>query len=226
MHLCYNLPKGLYMKRLILFFGSALLLALAPGPDNCFVLAQSAAQGALAGIAVSVGLMSGVCIHILLAILGAATLIERYPKVADAIAALGACYLLWVAWGMWGNGLSEASATTLPLGKLYLQGILLNLSNPKVILFFMAFLPRFLPTPCPHKMRSLLILGGLFIVAAFTVMANIALLGGTLADALKQSPAIAVWINRLAAGAVALIAVSILIPFARHLCKRTEHPKA
>ncbi len=212
------------MKRIILFFGACLVLAIAPGPDNCFVLAQSAAQGCMAGLAVTAGLMSGVCVHIVLAILGLATVLNRYPKATHSISLLGGAYLLWVAWGMAQSGMAEVSAEPLSLGALYLRGVILNLSNPKVILFFVAFLPRFLPAGCEGKGRKatlhLLLLGGLFIIAASTIMSSIALVGGGLASYLKSSPTAALWVNRFAAGAVAAIALSIFYTCAKDLHRK------
>lgn len=206
-------PDAAGRLRLPIFFLSSLLLALVPGPDNCFVLAQSAASGALPGFAVTAGLMSGVCVHVVLAALGLATLVKRYPAAADAIAFFGALYLFWVAWGMAGSeaGLT-GQAESLSLTRLYLRGVILNISNPKVILFFVAFLPRFLPDPCPHRFRSLLVLGWIFVTAAAFVMAAFALLGGTLSTWLKAVPGAAVWVNRAAAAAVAAIGLWILIP--------------
>ena len=76
------------MRRLAAYLGACLLVALAPGPDNCFVLAQSAAFGAWAGLCVTAGLVSGLCLHITLAALGVAALLKRWPRAADAISAL------------------------------------------------------------------------------------------------------------------------------------------
>lgn len=203
-----------------LFFGSCVLVALAPGPDNCFVLAQSAAFGASAGLAVTAGLMSGLCVHILLAVLGAAALLTRWERLGDWIAALGACYLLWVAWGMWGGGFETQAAEARSLWGFYTKGILLNLSNPKVILFFLAFLPRFLPEGCTRRGAWLCLLGGIFMVSAFGVMGTIAVLGGWLAEGLRQLPQAAVWVSRGAAIAVAAIAVWIWVPLVRNIRQR------
>jgi threonine/homoserine/homoserine lactone efflux protein len=203
--------------KLWLYIGTCLLVALAPGPDNCFVLAQSAAFGAPAGLAVTAGLMSGLCVHITLAVLGAATLLNRFPRAAEWIAILGMLYLFWVAWGMWGGGLETQHAEARTLLGFYLKGIILNLSNPKVILFFIAFLPRFLPPNCTHRTLWLCGLGVLFIVCAATVMGTIAGVGGALAALLQTSPQAAQWISRGASIAVAGIAGWVLIPLVWHL---------
>lgn len=203
--------------KLWVYIGSCLLVALAPGPDNCFVLAQSAAFGAPAGWAVTAGLMSGLCVHIALAILGVSTLITRFPRIAEWISILGALYLFWVAWGMWGSGFETQSAEARTLCGFYLKGIVLNLSNPKVILFFIAFLPRFLPEKCIHRAAWLCFLGGLFILCAAIVMGTIAGLGGALSLLLQETPQAALWLSRGAAAAVAGIAGWVLVPLVWHV---------
>ena len=197
-------------RRLALYVGTCLAVAVAPGPDNCFVLAQAAAFGAWAGLAVTAGLVTGLCVHMALAALGVAALLDRWPRAADAVAALGAGYLLYVAWGMWGAGLASAEAEALSPAGFWLRGVALNLSNPKVILFFVAFLPKFLPAGCVHRAWGLLGLGALFAACAATVMGAFALAGGGLAALLRGSPAVATWVGRGAAIAVAAIALWIV----------------
>ncbi len=198
------------------------MIAVAPGPDICFVLAQSAGLGALAGLSVTAGLMTGLCVHILLAVVGMATLLQRAPRLATWISACGALYLFYVAWGMWQSTLAQipAEAEALTLGDFYLRGIVLNLSNPKVILFFIAFLPKFIPSTGetkqpPRQTGWLLLLGVLFILCAGSVMSATALLGGALAQTLSTHPAAAQVLNRGAALAVAAIGVWILLPLFR-----------
>lgn len=197
--------------KLFAYLIASLLLALAPGPDNCFVLTQSAAFGFSAGFAVTLGLISGLCVHITLAVLGLAEVLNRFPRVGSLISAFGAGYLFYVAWQMWGSGLATAQAEAGTLMGFYLKGILLNLSNPKVILFFIAFLPRFLPERCHNRRAGLFLLGALFTLCAFSVMTAFALAGGALAHFLERFPAAAPWVNRTTAVAVALIAGWILL---------------
>ncbi len=204
--------------RLLLYIGTCLLIALAPGPDICFVLAQSAGLGAWAGLCVTAGLITGLLVHITLAVLGVAAVLNRFPRLADIISALGAVYLFWVAWGMWGATLQTQDAQTLSSADFYLRGILLNLSNPKVILFFIAFIPKFIPahvTRATHRTAWLLTLGGLFALCAATVMSAAALLGGSLETLLRDTPSAAMWLSRGAALAVVAIALWILFPLAR-----------
>ncbi|MBR4946674.1 MAG: LysE family translocator [Kiritimatiellae bacterium] len=196
--------------KLWFYLGSCLLVVLAPGPDNCFVLAQSAAFGATAGLAVTAGLVSGLCVHITLAVLGAAVLLEKFPRSANIISLLGAGYLFWVAWGMWHAGLALQEASLHSLFGFYLKGVILNLSNPKVILFFLAFLPRFLPERCSHRGAYLCFLGLIFMGCVIVGMGAIALLGGTLSHLLHNTPQAACYLSRGAAIAVAAIALWVL----------------
>lgn len=207
---------------LLLYLGACLLIALAPGPDNCFVLAQSAGLGAAAGLWVTAGLVTGLCVHITLAVLGVAAVLGRFPRAADLVAALGALYLFHVAWGMWGSDFGSAPAEQRTLAGFYLRGIVLNLSNPKVILFFVAFLPRFLPRPCTHRAARLFGLGALFMLVAFCVMGAFALLGGTLSAFLRDRPGAALWVGRGAALAVAAIGLWILLPIVRGIGSRSR----
>ncbi len=204
--------------KLLVYIGTCLLLAVTPGPDICFVLAQSAGLGAWAGLCVTAGLITGLLVHITLAVLGVATLLNRFPRLADLLSALGAGYLLWVAWGMWNATVQTSATETLTSADFFLRGILLNLSNPKVILFFIAFIPKFIPSHVTRASRRtawLLLLGGLFALCAATVMSAAALLGGTLEHALRANPSAAHLLTRGSALAVTAIALWILLPLTR-----------
>lgn len=200
-------------SRFFAYVCASLFLAVAPGPDNCFVLAQSAGMGAMAGIWVTLGLISGLSVHITLALLGTATLLQRFPKAVTAISVCGALYLVTIAWQMFWSGTVtlEAHEALSPLA-YYCRGILLNLSNPKVILFFIAFIPQFISPENPHKKLWLVLLGLTFAVCAFVVMCGYSLLGGTLAHLLQYSPLFARALNIAAAIAVFLVAIWILLP--------------
>lgn len=203
-------------SRFLAFVCASLFLAVAPGPDNCFVLAQSAGMGAMAGIWVTLGLISGLSVHITLALLGTATLLQRFPKAVSAISVGGAFYLLTIAWQMfWGSTVTLGEHEVLTPLNYYCRGIILNLSNPKVILFFIAFIPQFISPGNPRKKLWLMLLGLTFAVCAFIVMCGYSLLGGTLAHLLQYSPLFARALNIAAAVAVLLVAVWILLPLVR-----------
>ena len=128
------------------FFAAALLLAVAPGPDNIFVLTQSAVYGAGAGVATTFGLVTGLCVHTTAVALGVAALFQSSALAFTLLKAAGALYLLRLAWLSFRAG---AALALTPEAKppfpgylaLYRRGIVLNVTNPKVSLFFLALRP-------------------------------------------------------------------------------------
>jgi threonine/homoserine/homoserine lactone efflux protein len=203
-------------SRFFAYLCASFALAIAPGPDNCFVLAQSAGIGTMAGLWVTFGLISGLSVHITLTLLGTATLLQRFPKVMTVLSCLGAIYLLYVAAGMlYEAPITPGKALELDAFEYYRRGIILNLSNPKVILFFIAFIPQFISPQTTHQKGWLFCLGLTFAACAFIVMSGYALLGGTLARLLQQVPLFAQILNLIAALAITLVALWILYPLCR-----------
>lgn len=200
-------------SKLLAYLLACFVLAVAPGPDNCFVLAQSAGAGAMAGIWVTLGLISGLSVHITLAVLGMAAILHRYPRATRTISILGAFYLLTIATSMALNTSTPlATYEALDYMMYYRRGIILNLSNPKVILFFLAFIPQFVPPQSKRPSLWLFLLGLLFALVAFFVMCLYACLGGTLATLLQNSPTLSRLLNLSAAVAIFALALWMLIP--------------
>ena len=174
------------------FFTVSLVLAVAPGPDNLFVLAQSSLYGTRAGLLVVAGLCTGLCCQTLLAVCGISALITAQPALMWAIRLVGAAYLLYLAWGAFQStrctSIAEAKAVKLPALKLWLRGWFMNMTNPKVLIFFLAFFPQFIPaglTGWPLALQ-MTIQGGTFIVATVLVFCAIALCAGRLADRIRS----------------------------------------
>ena len=185
---------------LLSFFGAALLLSLAPGPDNLFVLAQSARYGVRAGVLITLGLCSGLVLHSAAVAAGVAALVVAEPLLFNAIKVFGAAYLLWLAWqAIRSRPVQTDSAQPLQPKQLLLRGVLMNLSNPKVLVFFLALLPQFADPQRGALWLQLLMLGGLFIAAALLVFNGIAVLAGRLAQPLQRSPHALLRLNRLSA---------------------------
>ena len=131
---------------LLAFALASLLLALAPGPDNLFVLTESALSGPLAGFAVTLGLCTGLLLHTSAVALGVAAIFQVSALAFTLLKLVGAGYLLYLAWQAWrapAASLPTAAATPPALGRLYRRGIVMNVTNPKVSIFFLAFLPQF-----------------------------------------------------------------------------------
>lgn len=173
------------------FFSLSLVLALAPGPDNVFVLMVSAAEGRRAGFAVLAGLMLGVLVHTLAVALGLAALFAASATAFTVLKLAGAAYLLYLAWGAWRAPASLAAdagtAPRQPWPRLVARGVVMNLTNPKVLLFFLALLPQFV-TPAQGAVAGQIVaLGALFILAGTLVFGAIVLAADALRGRLARS---------------------------------------
>ena len=181
------------------FFIAAIVVALAPGPDNLFVLAQSATYGAKAGICIICGLCTGILVQTSLLVLGVSALIAASPKAFFVIQCLGAAYLLYLAYKSFqvragmvkldAGGEVAQVPQSLSYRRLYLRGIIMNLTNPKAILFALSFIPPAVKMDS-HLSPSvqMLILGSEFVVATFMVFGSIAFLAGTVKRFMLNSP--------------------------------------
>ena len=203
------------------FFIAALVIGIAPGPDNLFVLAQSATYGARLGFCIILGLCTGIALQICLLVLGVSALIAASPMAFFVIQCLGAAYLLYLAYKSFQvragtvdlddktdsaasrhpespsrhpEGQSPEGSRLAELGqpsarKLYLRGVIMNMTNPKVILFILSLIPPAvrLDRPIPPSLQTA-IFGAEFIVATMIVFGSIALLAGTVKKYLLNSP--------------------------------------
>ena len=197
---------------------AAAVLAVAPGPDNLFVLLQSAMYGARAGIFVTLGLCVGVFIQTMLAAFGVAAVVAASPTLLMIIQLAGAAYLLYLAWGAWrapvGNSDGQAADKypRLTYFQLWRRGILMNITNPKVLIFFLAFFPQFIVKGASENqvMVQMLIMGLTFLVCTLVVFCAIAWCAGTLADRLR-SPKVQNILNKTSAVIFTLLAISTLL---------------
>ena len=179
------------------FFIAALVIGVAPGPDNLFVLAQSATYGARLGFCIILGLCTGIAIHTCLLVAGVSALIAASPTAFFVIQCLGAAYLLYLAYKSFGvkagvvqmNGVSRSEPGMTSARSLYMRGIFMNLTNPKVILFVLSLIPPAVRLDRPiHPSLQMAIFGGEFILATMIVFGSIALLAGTVKKFLLTSP--------------------------------------
>ena len=185
----------------LLFFGASVVLGLAPGPDNIFVLTQSALYGRLAGFVVTAGLCTGLLVHTAAVAFGVAAIFQASVLAFTVLKIIGAGYLLYLAWQAFRAGQSDLSAderSTISLGQLYGRGIIMNLSNPKVAIFFLAFLPQFADPTQGSLAVQMLLLGALFIAATVLVFGAVAWGAGFLGERLRQSHKAQVIMNRVA----------------------------
>jgi len=169
------------INTLIYFFTASVLLTIAPGPDNMYLLAKSLASGTKSGVALSAGLASGIVFHTTLVILGVAALIQSSPAAFTALKFVGAAYLLYLAWKAFkekGELQLGETGESIPYGAIYRRGVLMNVLNPKVQLFFFAFLPQFVDTASDNMAIHIAILGAIFAVQAFSIFSLLALCAG------------------------------------------------
>ena len=197
---------------LLAFLAASILLSLAPGPDILFVLTQGALYGPRAGVLITLGLCTGLIFHTTIAALGISSLFLLSSTAFMALKIVGAGYLLYLAYGAWRAGVaSESLRDDLPLTswQLYRRGIIMNVTNPKVGIFFLAFLPQFAKPAFGPLGPQLLTLGLLFIAQALVVFCLIAVVAGRLAERFRQSARAQRLLNRSCAVIFSLLALRL-----------------
>ncbi len=195
------------------FFIAAVILGLAPGPDIIFVLTQSAVHGAKAGLATMLGLISGLLFHTALVALGVAVIFQTSALAFTLLKTAGAAYLLYLAWLSFRAGSMQASGQTPPFAgcaALYRRGVVMNITNPKVSLFFLAFLPQFADPARGSLTGQIIQLGLLFMLATVLVFSSTALLAGKLAAGFSRSARGQIFLNRLAACVFCALALMLV----------------
>ena len=183
------------------FFIASVLLAFAPGPDNIFVLTQSALQGKLSGLMVVFGLCTGLLVHTGAVAFGVAVIFQASALAFTLLKFIGGGYLLYLAWHAFRvspEKINMHGGQEKAVGILYRRGIIMNLTNPKVSIFFLAFLPQFADPQRGPISLQMIVLGGIFIFATILVFGSIALIGGVLGDWLNRSERAQRTMNRIA----------------------------
>lgn len=183
------------------FFGLSLLLGLSPGPDNVFVLFQSAMRGRKIGMLVVLGLCTGLAVHTTAVALGLAALFAASAAAFTTLKWCGAFYLAYLAWKAFRapvGPLSSERAEPDGPARMYVRGIIMNLTNPKVAIFFLAFLPQFASPERGSLALQILLLGMVFIVATLLVFGTIAYFSGWFRSVLQRSTRAQQLLNRLA----------------------------
>jgi threonine/homoserine/homoserine lactone efflux protein len=194
------------------FLAVAVLITLAPGPDNLMVLSLGMARGRQAGVMFGLGCALGCINHTLLAALGVSALIAASPVAFTALKMAGGLYLVWLGVQAIRNArpASVATATNEPPMKLFVKGLVANAINPKVILFFLAFLPQFVDTAHGHAGWQIVQLGFVFTVETVIIFAAVGWFSGRLGERLARSPAIGTWLDRVAGGIFVALGLRLL----------------
>ncbi|MDR3507875.1 MAG: LysE family translocator [Caulobacteraceae bacterium] len=199
-----------------MFMAGAVALNLTPGPDMAFVLAQSASGGARRGIAAALGIGVGALFHMMLAAFGLTALFAAWPLAFDIVRYAGAAYLVWIAIGMIRDpphlrpAAREASAWT-----AFRRGVLTNVMNPKVAMFFIAYLPQFVSPHAGPTWAQILILGLAFDLSGTLVNSAVAFGGGRLADRMRRNPTLGRAMGWLSGGVMGALALRLAWPIRR-----------
>ncbi|WP_369854665.1 LysE family translocator [Candidatus Thalassolituus haligoni] len=198
---------------LITFTLTSVLLALAPGPDNLYVVARSAAHGWRSGVMITLGLCTGLFGHTALVVLGVASVLQALPLAMTALKLLGASYLLWLGWAslMAARRGGAAQAVNGQEGSLYWRGLAMNISNPKVFIFFLAFLPQFANPAAGSVSVQLVLLAGIFLLVSLVVFAAMALLADVLGGRWLQSAVGQRWLNGISGAVFIGLAIKLVM---------------
>ena len=191
------------------FISAAVLLTLMPGPDILFVITQSITRGRKAGMVFAAGLCTGLIAHVT----AVSILLMSSPVAFTMLKFAGAAYLLYLgvkAFLARRENHFELSGDAAVSGKLYRKGILMNILNPKVILFFLAFFPQFIDKGIENPIPQMLLLGLVFMVQAFLIFSMVAAVADRLARRLMQNPKVALAVNVAESLIYCVIGVSIL----------------
>jgi threonine/homoserine/homoserine lactone efflux protein len=188
------------------FLPAALALNLTPGPDMLFCFAQGTRGGPRAALAASAGISTGVMVHVALAGLGLGALVAAFPQLFGVVRWAGAAYLLWIAWQTWHTPLMQENVR--PVRRGFRDGLVVNLSNPKVILFILALVPQFV-TPDLPVLPQFLIYGVVMALGGFVINGAVGAFSGRLGAALLRSPAAERGLRRATAGLFAALAARI-----------------
>ncbi|MDO6743977.1 LysE family translocator [Tenacibaculum soleae] len=198
---------------LISFVLATATLAFSPGPDNIFVLTQSIVHGKKYGLATVIGLMTGCIIHTTLVAFGVSEVIKQNPNLFFIIKVFGALYLLYIAYQVYKSDAKIAFSTENIVKKstfeLFKKGFWMNVLNPKVTIFFLAFFPQFLFSKTISTVVQFYVLGGLFIITSFLIFSTIAVLAGSISASIKKNTQIGVFLKW--AQIVVFIAIAVLI---------------
>lgn len=212
----YLINRFLDFNLLLLFAISSVTLTLFPGPDIFFVFSTSLARGWKKGVLASLGLTSGLWVHTFLVILGVGKLLKQYPESQRILEFLGGFYLLFLAY----NLIKKKSAKVNELKNIsnkikkyrfYLTGLIMNLTNPKVTLFFLSFFPGFLFHQSWPYSRQFLILGTIFFIQALFIFTTVSIFAGHLRKNINFKKEDSLW-NKFQAIVLALIALVLFYP--------------
>jgi threonine/homoserine/homoserine lactone efflux protein len=200
---------------LTLFIVSGLLLNIMPGPDSLLIMTRSAAQGWRAGCSAALGIGAGTMVHVLAAAIGLSALLATSATAFSVVKYVGAAYILYMAVGLL-RGKARDSAALLatppqPYRTIAAQGFLTNVLNPKVALFFLAFVPQFIDADAPNKALAFIVLGCIFNFNGMVWCNSLALCTALVSARVKLNPRIALGLNRVTGGLFVWLGIKLAL---------------
>jgi threonine/homoserine/homoserine lactone efflux protein len=193
------------------FIPAGLALNLTPGADMMFVLAQGLRGGPRAGMAANLGIAAGCAAHVLIAALGLAALLQTHPAAFEALRWAGVAYLLWLALRAFRTRPPlPGQALAAPLPRIFREALVVNLLNPKVALFILAFLPQFVEAARP-VLPQFLTLGAVFCATGLLVNGAVALMAGRLGGVLSGNARVARGLNLVSGGVFGALALRLAV---------------
>ena len=203
------------MPDIALFIVASALLTIAPGPDIIYVLTRGIAQGAKAGMAAALGFATGCIFHTVLAAVGIAALIRSSPIAFDVVRYAGAAYLVYIGIEALRHRSSfsvEASRDVKALATIYRQSVVGNILNPKVTLFFLAFLPQFVDAASGAIGWQMALLGAIFMVQTVVIFGAVAIFSGWIGDWVRRRPRMGERLNIFAGVTFIALGIRVALP--------------
>jgi len=200
------------MADILYFLIVSVLLTLAPGPDIMFVIAQSISKDRFAGIMTALGLCTGLIFHTMAAALGLSIIIYKSAIGFQIVKYLGAAYLLYLALSaLREKGNMPVKTARLGYRQLYVRGIFMNILNPKVSLFFLAFLPQFIPSNSGNAPLLMVMLGAIFMAQAIAVFILVSVFAEFMTSSLKKNSLFSEIMRYFKAGLFAFVGIKLAL---------------
>lgn len=201
-----------------LFVLSGILLNITPGPDTAYIVGRSVQTGWRGGVVAALGISTGCLVHVFAVAVGLSALLAASSYAFAAVKWIGAAYLLYTGVQMLRTRAARErtdDAPSLPLLRVFRQGVLTNALNPKVALFFLAFLPQFVDRDAPGKTLAFILLGLIFIATGTVWGVGVAVFAARAARRVRQSGRAMVWINRALGGVFIYLGLRVAMLEAR-----------
>jgi threonine/homoserine/homoserine lactone efflux protein len=196
------------------FLITTFIVVASPGTGAVYTLATALSRGARASVIAAFGCTLGILPHLLAAICGLAAILHTSAVAFEIFRYAGVAYLLYMAW----NSLKEEGALKVettdderPASQIIVRAILINILNPKLSVFFLAFLPQFVSAADPHPLLRMLLLSGVFMAMTFGVFATYGLFAASMRDRVVSRPNVMAWMRRTFAGAFVLLGLRLAL---------------